>query len=150
MFELITSLLADYGYVSLIITSFLASTILPFGSEGLVVLLIYSDFDIFMVVLVASVGNYLGACTTYYIGLKGRTDFVEKYLSVSKAQLGKADKLFGKYGIYALLFTWLPGIGDAITAAGGLLNLPFKTFSIYVFAGKMTRYLAVAYIASGF
>jgi membrane protein YqaA with SNARE-associated domain len=149
MFELINSLLADYGYMSLIITSFLASTILPFGSEGLVILLIYSDFDIFTVVMVASVGNYLGACTTYYIGLKGRTDIVEKHLSISKAQLGKAEKMFGKYGIYALLFTWLPGIGDAITAAGGLLNLPFKTFSIYVFSGKLARYVAVAYIASG-
>jgi membrane protein YqaA with SNARE-associated domain len=149
MFELINSLLADYGYMSLIITSFLASTILPFGSEGLVILLIYSNFDIFTVVMVASVGNYLGACTTYYIGLKGRTDIVEKHLSISKAQLGKAEKMFGKYGIYALLFTWLPGIGDAITAAGGLLNLPFKTFSIYVFSGKLARYVAVAYIASG-
>jgi membrane protein YqaA with SNARE-associated domain len=149
MFELINSLLIDYGYVSLIITSFLASTILPLGSEGLVVLLIYSDFDIFMVVLVASVGNYLGACTTYYIGLKGRTDIVEKHLSISKAQLGKTDKLFGKYGTYALLFTWLPGIGDAITATGGILNLPFKKFSIYVFFGKLARYVAVAYIASG-
>lgn len=150
MFELINSFLADYGYLSLIITSFLASTILPFGSEGLVVLLIYSGFNVFTVVMVASVGNYLGACTTYYIGLRGRTDIVEKHLSVSKAQLGKAEKMFGKYGIYALLFTWLPGIGDAITAMGGFLNLPFKTFSIYVFAGKLARYVAVAYIASGF
>ena len=149
MFELINSLLADYGYVSLIVTSFLASTILPFGSEGLVVLLIYNKFNIFIVVLVASVGNYLGACTTYYIGLKGRNDIVEKHLSISKAQLEKADKFFGKYGIYALLFTWLPGIGDAITAAGGLLNIPFKIFSIYVFFGKLARYVAVAYVASG-
>jgi len=113
------------------------------------VLFIYSDFDFFMVVLVATVGNYLGACTTYYIGLKGRTNLIEKYLSISQAQLAQTDKLFGKYGVYALFFSWLPVIGDAITVTGGMLNLPFKTFSIYIFAGKLVRYLAVAYLATG-
>ena len=147
MFELIYNLISNYGYLSLFLTSFLASTVLPFGSEGMVALLIYSDFDMFTVVMVATVGNYLGACTTYYIGLKGRTGVIDKYLSISPKQLTRTDKLFEKYGAYALLFTWLPGIGDAITAAGGLLKFPFKTFSIYVFIGKFARYLAVAYLA---
>ncbi|MBW6470520.1 MAG: DedA family protein [Methanosarcinaceae archaeon] len=148
MFELIDSLISNYGYLSLFITSFLASTVLPLGSEGIVVLLIHSDFNLFTVVMVATVGNYLGACTTYYIGLKGREGIIDKYLSISKSQLARTDKLFEKYGVYALLFTWVPGIGDAITAAGGLLKLPFKTFSIYVFAGKFARYLAIAYLTT--
>ena len=148
MFELVNSLISNYGYFSLFLTSFLASTILPFGSESVVVLLIHSGFNLFTVVMVATVGNYLGACTTYYIGLKGRSEIIDKYLSISQVQLAKTDKLFKKYGVYVLLFTWVPGIGDAITAAGGLLKLPFKTFSIYVFAGKFARYLAIAYLIS--
>lgn len=146
MFELINALMSDYGYLSLFITSFLASTVLPFGSEGIVVLLVHSGFDLFTVVMVATVGNYLGACTTYYVGLKGRAGIIDKYLSISHEQLAKADRLFNKYGVYILLFTWVPGIGDVITAAGGLLKLPFKTFSIYVFAGKFARYFMVAYL----
>ncbi len=148
MFELVDSLISDYGYFSLFLTSFLASTILPFGSEGMVALLIHSGFNLFTVVMVATVGNYLGACTTYYIGLKGRSEIIDKYLSISQGQLAKTDKLFQKYGVYVLLFTWVPGIGDVITAAGGLLKLPFKIFSIYVFAGKFARYLAIAYLIS--
>ncbi len=148
MFELVNSLISDYGYFSLFLTSFLASTILPFGSESVVALLVHSGFNLFTVVMVATVGNYLGACTTYYIGLKGRSEIIDKYLPISQGQLAKTDKLFKKYGVYVLLFTWVPGIGDAITAAGGLLKLPFKTFSIYVFAGKFARYLAVAYLIS--
>ncbi len=148
MFELVNSLISDYGYFSLFLTSFLASTILPFGSEGVVVLLIYSDFNLFTVVMVATVGNYLGACTTYYIGLKGRSEVIDKYLSISQEQLAKTDSLFQKYGVYVLLFTWVPGIGDVITATGGLLKLPFKIFSIYVFAGKFARYLVVAYLTA--
>ncbi|HJH31737.1 MAG TPA: DedA family protein [Methanosarcinaceae archaeon] len=148
MFELIYALISDYGYISLFITSFLASTVLPFGSEGVTALLVYSGFDLFTVVMIATVGNYLGACTTYYIGLKGRTGIIDKYLSISQDQITKTDKLFEKYGVYTLLFTWVPGIGDVITAAGGLLKLPFKTFSIYVFVGKFARYFVVAYLAA--
>ena len=98
--------------------------------------------------MVASIGNYLGACTSYYIGLKGRSGIIEKYLSISTDELKKADSWFTKYGSYALLFTWLPVIGDAITVSGGLLKLDFKTFSILVFLGKFFRYLVLAYIAS--
>lgn len=148
MFEQLI-VVSTYTYLSLFITSFLASTVLPLGSEALVVLLIRTGHDFYTVVLLATVGNYLGACTTYYIGLKGRTGVIEKYLSVSQKELEKADRWFTRYGSYALLFTWVPFIGDAITVSGGLLKLNFRTFSIYVFIGKFARYLALAYLAAG-
>ncbi|MDW7730891.1 MAG: YqaA family protein [Methanolobus sp.] len=147
MLENLLITLSDYAYLSLFITSFLASTILPLGSETLVVLLVRSGFDLFAVVMVSTIGNYLGACTTYYLGFKGRSDVIEKYFSISRKQLDKADRWFGNYGPYLLLFTWVPFIGDAITASGGILKLDFKTFSIYVFLGKFLRYFALAYIA---
>jgi membrane protein YqaA with SNARE-associated domain len=137
-----------YTYLSLFITSFLASTVLPLGSEALVVLLIRSDHNFCAVVLLATLGNYLGACTTYYIGLKGRSGIIEKYLSISVKELERADRWFKRYGAYILLFTWVPLVGDAITVSGGLLKLDFSTFSIYVLIGKFARYLALAYIAA--
>ncbi|MCQ6961826.1 YqaA family protein [Methanolobus chelungpuianus] len=149
MFEQLMIPVSAYAYMSLFITSFLASTVLPIGSEALVILLIRSGYDLPVVVLVATTGNYLGACTTYYIGLKGRTGVIEKYLSISRKDLEKADRWFTRYGSYALLFTWVPLIGDAITASGGLLKLNFRIFSIYVFIGKFARYLVLAYIAAG-
>ncbi|WP_406655634.1 YqaA family protein [Methanolobus sp. ZRKC2] len=147
MLENLLITLSDYAYLSLFVASFLASTILPLGSETLVVILIRSGFDFLAVVMVATFGNYLGACTTYYIGFKGRSDVIEKYFSISKEQLEKADKWFGSYGPFLLLFTWLPFIGDVITASGGILKLDFKIFSIYVFLGKFLRYIAISYIA---
>jgi len=51
------SILLPYGYPGLFLASFLASTVLPLGSEGLVILLIVRNFNIFSVVLVATVGN---------------------------------------------------------------------------------------------
>ncbi len=106
-------------------------------------------FNVPAVVLVASTGNFLGACTSYYIGLKGR-GYIEKYLRIGPEEIKKAEIYFSKYGSYVLLFTWVPIIGDALTVAGGLLRLRLLIFSIFVFTGKFLRYLAVAYFAGIF
>jgi len=144
MFESLVGILIGYGYIGLFLASFLASTILPFGSEGLLILLVYEKFNIPALVLVASAGNFLGACTSYYIGLKGRV-LVEKYLRFDPKEIEKVEKSFSKYGKFVLLFTWLPFIGDAITVASGLLRVKFWIFSILVFTGKFIRYLIIAY-----
>jgi membrane protein YqaA with SNARE-associated domain len=98
------------------------------------------------VVMVASIGNFFGACTSYYLGYKGR-GYMEKYLRIDQHELEKAEKYFSRYGSYVLLFTWVPLIGDAITVTGGLLKLEFTKFALLVFVGKFLRYLAVAYLA---
>jgi membrane protein YqaA with SNARE-associated domain len=147
MLESIQAILLNYGYLGLFLASILASTILPFGSEGILLLLVYEKFNIPALVLVASAGNYIGACTTYYIGLKGRS-FAQKHLSIDPGNLEKAEKYFLKYGTAVLLFTWLPIIGDVITVFGGLLRVKFWIFSVLVFTGKLLRYLAVAYLAA--
>jgi len=147
MLESVEAVLLNYGYSGLFLASFLASTILPFGSEGILVYLISQGFDLSAVVIVASVGNFLGACTSYYIGLKGRS-FAQRYLGIEPEKIEKSEKYFSKYGSYVLLFTWLPLIGDAFTVVSGLLRLKFWLFSVLVFTGKFLRYLAVAYLAA--
>ncbi len=134
--------LLDYGYSGLFLASFLASTILPFGSEGILLILVSNKFNVMAVVLVASVGNFLGACTSYYIGLKGRGYI--KYLRIEPQEIEKAEKYFSRYGYVVLLFTWLPFIGDVLTVVSGLLRLRFLVFSVFVFTGKFFRYLVIA------
>ena len=146
MFESLQSLLLNYGYVGLFISSFLASTILPFGSEGIIILLVSQGFNAMAVVMIASIGNFFVACTSYYFGFMGR-GYMEKYLRIDQHDLETAEKYFSTYGSYVLLFTWVPLIGDAITVTGGLLRLKFTTFAVLVFVGKFLRYLAVAYLA---
>jgi membrane protein YqaA with SNARE-associated domain len=146
MLESLEGILLNYGYPGLFIASFLASTILPFGSEGIVVLLVSQEFNAMAVVIVASTGNFFGACTSYYLGSMGR-GYIEKYLRIEQSELDKAEKYFSKYGSYVLLFTWVPLIGDAITVTGGLLKLEFTKFAVLVFVGKFLRYLVVAYVA---
>lgn len=145
MLEFLSSFIVNHGYLNLFVLSFLASTVLPLGSETLVVALIYQGFNPVTIVMVATLGNYLGSCTTYYLGLKERP-VLEKYLSPSHEKLEKSERFFKKYGIYILLFTWVPGIGDAITMVAGLMKLPFRSFSALVFLGKCGHYFALAYL----
>ncbi|MBP1910339.1 YqaA family protein [Methanolobus bombayensis] len=112
-------------------------------------MLISEGFNVLPVIMVASIGNYMGACTTYYVGLKGRKDIIERFFSISDEQLKKTDRLFARYGSFMLLFTWVPVIGDAITATGGILKLDFRIFSFFVFTGKAARYTALAYLTAG-
>ena len=144
--DTLESILLCYGYPGLFLASFLASTVLPLGSEGIVILLIARNFNIFSVVLVATAGNYLGACTSYYIGLAGRTQLIGKYLHINAAQMEHAQLWFEKYGSWSLLFTWVPVLGDALPVAAGMMKLKFGLFSILVFAGKLIRYGGLAYL----
>ena len=142
--NILDSIPLTYGYPSLFLVSFLASTVLPAISEPFVFLLITKNFNIYSVVLVASVGNFLGACTSYYIGFAGRMHIIQKYFRFS--DLEKAEARFKKYGSWLLLFTWLPLVGDALPVMAGIMKLRFTIFSILVFIGKFLRYAVLAYL----
>ncbi|MGM0770589.1 MAG: YqaA family protein [Halobacteriota archaeon] len=142
----INSLLNSYGYISLFLTSFLASTIFPLGSEALLIYLLLNKFDLIPVVLVASIGNYLGACTSYYIGLKGRNILISKYLKISNDHILNSETMFARYGSYTLLLSWLPLIGDALVVTSGILKYRFSRFTLFVFTGKFLRYFTLAYL----
>lgn len=144
--DILDSIPLTYGYSGLFLVSFLASTVLPVFSETFVVLLITKNFNIYYVVLVASVGNFLGACTSYYIGFAGRMHIIQKYFRVSDSHLERAERWFKKYGSWSLLFTWLPVVGDALPIMAGIMELRFTIFSILVFTGKFLRYATLAYM----
>lgn len=138
--------LAAYGYPALFALSFLASTMLPLGSEWLLVALLIQKHDPLLTVLIATIGNYLGACTSYAIGLYGGDFLIKKLLRIGDAERSRAERFFAKYGSWSLLLSWLPVIGDPLCLAGGLLKIPFTRFSILVASGKALRYSAVAWL----
>ena len=138
--------LAAYGLPALFLLSFLASTMLPLGSEWLLVAMVLQRHDPLLTVLVATAGNYLGACTSYFIGIYGGDFLVKKILRIGVADQVRAERFFAKYGSWALFFSWLPVIGDPLCLAGGVLKIPFSRFSLLVASGKGLRYSAVAWL----
>ena len=136
-------LLADYGYLGLFAASFLAATILPISSEFVFFALIITKFDITTCVIIASIGNWLGGMTNYYIGRLGKTEWAEKYLKISREQIIKTQKrLYGK-GASVAFFSFLPIIGDIIPLTLGFMRANIYIVSISMFLGKTSRYILI-------
>jgi len=134
------------AYAGLFTWSFLAATLLPLSSEAPLALLVRSQDKIVLPVLVATIGNYLGACTTYWLGRRG-AQALNKGESKARED-SKAARLLKRYGQPALLLSWVPVIGDAMVALAGAMRVPFDSFSVWVTLGKAARYAAVAWAAS--
>ena len=138
--------LAAYGYPALFLLSFLAATLIPLGSEWLLVAMLVQRHDPVATVVVATVGNYLGACTSYAIGIYGGSYFITRILRISDPERERAERFFARYGSWSLLLSWLPVIGDPLCLAGGLLKISFVRFSALVAAGKLARYATIAWL----
>ncbi len=128
----------------LFVAAFLAATILPLASEVPLALLVRSSGELVLPVMVATAGNYLGACTTYALarGVIGRRS------PNPDTTAGRAVTLFRRYGVATLLLSWVPIIGDAFVALAGAARVPLLPFSALTIAGKAARYAAVAWLAS--
>lgn len=137
---------AGYELHALFGTSFLAATLLPLGSEWLLVLLIARGFSCPLTVAVALAGNTLGSFTTYAIGYWGRTFFWQRLLRIDQTGLDRAQRFFQRFGRYSLLGAWLPIVGDPLCLFAGSFRLNFLNFALLVGTGKLGRYAAVAYM----
>ena len=140
--------LLQHGLPALFLISFLAATVLPLGSEWLLVALILQSHSVENVVAVATLGNYLGACTTYAIGIWGSTFIMEKILRIDGEQFQRASRLYQRYGSWSILLSWVPIIGDPLCLVGGTLRLNFLQFSLLAFSGKLARYALIASITA--
>lgn len=135
----------EYGYIGLFLASFLAATILPFGSEVVFVALLAAGLDGWTCVIVASVGNWLGGMTNYYLGRLGKIEWIEKYLKVDKAKIFKIHNWLQGKGAIMAFFSFLPAVGDIIAIALGYMRANVYVVNISMFAGKFARYVLLMY-----
>ncbi|HIP55470.1 MAG TPA: DedA family protein [Arcobacter sp.] len=129
-------------YLYLFLSAFISATLLPFGSEALLLYDLTLDLNIVLLFVVATFGNSLGSVVNYWLGLKGEY-YLESKKIIKQQSIQKAQKYFDKYGAYSLLLSWVPVIGDPITFVAGLSKYNFKKFIFIVFFAKGLRYLFV-------
>ncbi len=132
-------------YLILFISAFASATLLPLGSEALLIYNIKEGFNIYALLLIATFGNVLGSILNYYLGLKGEEYLVDKKL-VKQKYIDSSKRYFDRFGAFSLLFAWLPIIGDPITFIAGVLKYNFKLFLVLVVISKLGRYLFIALI----
>ena len=137
--------LSELGYAGLFIAAFLAATILPLSSELVLSALLVSGLSPTTLVLIATLGNVLGSLLNYMLGYWASLGIVKKWLKYSESEFLRAEQRFKKYGILALLFAWMPIIGDPITVVAGVLRIHLIWFLILVTTGKLLRYIVISY-----
>jgi membrane protein YqaA with SNARE-associated domain len=132
-------------YITLFITALISATLFPLGSEALLIYDITQGYNIYLLLLFATVGNSLGSVINYYMALKGEEFLLEKKV-LSEKHIIKGKFYFDKYGSWIILLSWLPIVGDTITFVAGLLKYDFKKFLILVTISKLSRYLFIIYL----
>ncbi|MBS4052067.1 YqaA family protein [Methylomonas rivi] len=136
--------LETFGMAGLFISAFISSTIAPGGSEAVLAYLVNSrQHAVEQLVMVATVGNTLGALTTWWLGMWAAKKYPAETLLTGKQR--KSLRTVRQWGSWALLFSWLPVVGDGLCFAAGWLRLSLFSSILAIFFGKALRYIAVAY-----
>lgn len=125
---------SDLSFWGLFISSFLAATLLPGGSEAVLfgVLKTYPE-TFWNALIIATVGNTLGGMVSFGMG----------WLLPQTQQLKHVENV-RRYGTSALLLAWTPLIGDALCLAAGWLRLNPWQAALYMAIGKFARYWVIA------
>ncbi|MEO8243486.1 MAG: YqaA family protein [bacterium] len=134
--------LSTYGLLCL--SAFLSATLLPGSSEAVLIgLLASSQGTPVALISAASLGNISGAVVNwgfgrYFLYFKDRSWFPLKDATNARAQAW-----FARYGIWSLLFSWVPVVGDPLTLVAGVMQVPFARFLLVVGIGKVLRYVMI-------
>jgi len=138
------------AYFLLFLSAFGAATLLPLQSEAVLVgLLVQTQYSAYLLLAVATIGNVLGSCVNWYLGLKIEQFKDKKWFPVSEKNMLKAEEIYQKYGFCSLLLSWTPIIGDPITLIAGLMKENFWRFLLIVTIAKGGRYVFIYLVYIG-
>ena len=125
-------------YASMFGSSFLSATLLPGSSEALLIaLLIAKQTSVYGLLLAASLGNTLGGLTNILIGRLLPLKRQGRWHDTAMTWLHRL-------GPAALLFSWLPVIGDLLCVLAGWLRFAWLPAMLYLAVGKTLRYIVIA------
>lgn len=108
--------------------------------------MLVANFDPYYTIAIATAGNWLGGLSSYWLGWLGKWHWIEKYMRIKASRLEQIqNKIKGREGWIAL-FCWLPGIGDPLAVALGLLKTRFITTAFWMLVGKAARFIVWGYL----
>ena len=125
-------------------SAFISSTLAPGGSEAVLAYLVNQGQEApSVLVAIATVGNTLGALTTWLLGYwTGQRYPADKPADDRRHRAVLAVR---RWGLPVLLLSWLPLVGDGFCFAAGWLKLPFWPSLLAMALGKLGRYAVIAY-----
>ena len=130
------------GYIGLFFSCFLSATLLPLSSEAVIIYMLYQKYDVWACLLIATAGNTIGGMTNYLLGLMGHPKWLQK-CGIKEERIHSFELRIQKYGYWLAFFSWVPFIGDPLTAALGFFRVPWIPVLVLTTTGKFLRYLVL-------
>jgi len=96
-------------------------------------------------VAVATLGNSLGAVTTYLIGSFGSDYLTGRLLRLSDRDLHRARTVYRRFGVWSLLLSWVPVVGDPLCLVAGALRTSLPLFLVLVPLGRSAAMRSLAF-----
>ncbi len=140
----------ELGYVGLFLATFLAATIVPFSSEAILAGMLTAEFDPWICLAVATLGNTAGGMSSYYIGYLANWRILSRWLRVSEDAVTAWKTRSERFGAYLAFLCWLPFIGDVVAVALGVFRVSPLKVGIWMLLGKFLRYLFIVEIMTAF
>ena len=132
----------------LFISSFAAATLLPGGSEAILLgMLQQQSAAVPLLWLAATLGNSLGSMSSYLLGYWGRQF---KPLPEGSSHYRRAMRWLEKYGYWSLLLAWLPLVGDLLCVLAGWSKFPPWRSCLLILIGKGARYAVLVWLFFSF
>ena len=136
-------------YVTAFTSAFLAATVLPLVADAALAGALAGGAAWPGLVAAATFGSTLGAVLFWWFGR-----FIERFrgrrwFPASPRQLDRAQNWFQRYGVWSLLLTWIPGLGDGLTVGAGVMRVGIVPFCLLVAIGRGLRYAAIVLALDG-
>ncbi|MDX9875747.1 MAG: DedA family protein [Spongiibacteraceae bacterium] len=158
MFEWITQLISQAGYVGIFLLMVLENVFPPIPSELIMPLAGYlaakGELRWELVILAGTLGSYVGALPWYWGARAVNEEFTRRqirrwgrWLTMSEQDFDQALDWFGRHGGKAVFFGRLvPAVRTLISVPAGLARMPFASFTVLTLAGSLiwTAILTVA------
>jgi len=141
--KFIVETVGSLGYVGIFIMMFLESTVFPIPSEVVMIpagyLVHKGEMNMYIVIILGSLGSLCGALFNYYMALKFGRKFLMKYgkyFFVSHQTIEKTEMFFKEHGhISTFSGRLIPGLRHYISLPAGLARMKLFVFCFYTTLG---------------
>lgn len=156
METLILSIIRKYGYIGVFFLIALENIFPPIPSE---IILLFGGFstsefgmNLFIMILVSTLGSLLGAFALYYIGSILNKDKLKKIVDakifrifkIETKDIDKADAWFTNKGIKAVFICrFIPIVRSLISIPAGMNKMDVIKFGVYTLAGSLVWNIAL-------
>lgn len=142
---------AVWELAGLFVSAFTSATLLPGSSEAVLAgILAFGTASLWSAVMVATLGNTLGSLVNWGIGLFAAQFRHHRRFPLTPERYEHYSAIYAKWGVWSLLLSWTPVIGDPLTVVAGVMRTPLWIVLPLVVLAKGARYIAVAGVVQMF